>query len=253
MIRAVVINRCFEVTVGNRIEYKQDGITNEGQVIDIKIEENQYIFTVVSKDGKIQIKASDIVTVGLLYDVSNDLARTELNHKLRRDGTTYFDHARDVSYISGNIGYDIQYCDDRLVTVEDRLYCIAHLHDLLEDTDWTEQDLREFLKSCVVEDGDQDVDFVVDNVVALSCFGETKEDRHNDAIIKLTGCSIETCVVKLADISSNFETVELLSDPMKYVAESIEKIEAMDVQRFNNEALNDITNEILNELKSFKV
>jgi len=134
-----------------------------------------------------------------------DFARNAHGTQLRKDGTEYITHPLAAAEIIAEIGLD-----------EDSL-CAALLHDCIEDTDATYEDIRKLFGKDVAE--------IVDGVTKLSRVTYTsKEEEQMENLRKMLiamAQDIRVILIKIADRLHNMRTME-------YVAEDKQREKALE-------------------------
>ena len=123
-----------------------------------------------------------------------EYATTHHGDQCRRSGEPYIIHPLNVAYILADIGLD------------DSTICAALLHDVVEDTDATDEDLRR-------DFGEE----VADMVAGVTKLGEmqfsTVEEQQAEDYRKMflaMGKDIRVIIIKLADRLHNMRTLKLL-------------------------------------------
>lgn len=122
---------------------------------------------------------------------------SEIKHKgqLRNSGEEYFIHPVAVSMILAGLQMD------------DQTICAGLMHDLLEDTDYTKEQM--------IEDFGEEIAELVDGVTKLSKLkNQTKEENQNENIRKMVlamANDIRVIIIKLADRLHNLRTLEYMS------------------------------------------
>ena len=124
-----------------------------------------------------------------------NLAENKHHNQYRKSGESYIIHPLNVAYILAEIGLD------------DSTICAALLHDVVEDTDVTDEDLRN-------EFGDEIADMVA-GVTKLSevKFSSIEEQQVEDyrKMFLAMGKDIRVIILKLADRLHNMRTLKHLS------------------------------------------
>ncbi len=134
---------------------------------------------------------TDVDLITKAYNMS------ELKHKgqLRNSGEEYFIHPVAVSMILAGLKMD------------DQTICAGLMHDLLEDTDYT--------KDQMIADFGEEITELVDGVTKLSKLkNQTKEENQNENIRKMVlamANDIRVIIIKLADRLHNLRTLEYMS------------------------------------------
>ena len=134
------------------------------------------------------------VDTKLIMEAYN-LAENKHHDQFRKSGESYIIHPLNVAYILADIGLD------------DNTICAALLHDVVEDTDVTDEDLRK-------EFGDEIADMVA-GVTKLSevNFSTIEEQQVEDyrKMFLAMGKDIRVIILKLADRLHNMRTLKHLS------------------------------------------
>ena len=137
-----------------------------------------------------------------------NLAEEKHHNQYRKSGESYIIHPLNVAYILAEIGLD------------DSTICAALLHDVVEDTDVTDEDLRK-------EFGDEIADMVA-GVTKLSevNFSSIEEQQAEDyrKMFLAMGKDIRVIILKLADRLHNMRTLKHLSRE-RQIANSKETME----------------------------
>ena len=137
-----------------------------------------------------------------------NLAEEKHHNQYRKSGESYIIHPLNVAYILAEIGLD------------DSTICAALLHDVVEDTDVTDNDLRK-------EFGDEIADMVA-GVTKLSevNFSTIEEQQVEDyrKMFLAMGKDIRVIILKLADRLHNMRTLKHLSRE-RQIANSKETME----------------------------
>lgn len=134
---------------------------------------------------------SDLKLIRRAYD----FAKEKHGNQLRKSGEPYIIHPVQVAYILADLGLD------------DSTICAALLHDVVEDTDITKEDLaREFSK---------EIEELVDGVTKLETLKYTSaEEQQVENYRKMflaMGKDIRVIIIKLADRLHNMRTLKFLS------------------------------------------
>ena len=149
-------------------------------------------------------KAFDTELIGRAYD------KAKLLHagQLRKSGEPYLIHPIEVAIILAQLGMD----DETLVG--------GLLHDVVEDTPYTREEL--------VEDFGEDVALLVDGVTKLGTLKfDNKEEAQAETLRKMflaMSKDIRVLIIKLADRLHNMRTIEFMK-PEKIIEKSRETIE----------------------------
>ena len=143
-----------------------------------------------------QMKKNNRKTNTKLIIKAYNLANNSHNGQLRKSGEPYIVHPLQVAYILSTIELD------------DETICAALLHDVVEDTDITNEDIkREF---------SPDIAYLVEGVTKLSKFQEniTIKERQVEDYRKMflaMGKDIRVILIKLADRLHNMRTLKFLA------------------------------------------
>ena len=134
---------------------------------------------------------SDLKLIRRAYD----FAKEKHGNQLRKSGEPYIIHPVQVAYILADLGLD------------DSTICAALLHDVVEDTHITQEDLiREFSK---------EIEELVDGVTKLENLKYTSaEEQQVENYRKMflaMGKDIRVIIIKLADRLHNMRTLKFLS------------------------------------------
>ena len=136
-------------------------------------------------------KKSDIKLIRRAYD----FAKEKHGNQLRMSGEPYIIHPTQVAYILADLGLD------------DNSVCSALLHDVVEDTDVTHDDLVNIFN--------QEIADMVDGVTKLSKLNyESVEEAQVENYRKMflaMGKDIRVIMIKLADRLHNMRTLRFLS------------------------------------------
>ncbi len=146
-----------------------------------------------------------------IVDKAFDIANSYHVGQLRRSGEPYIIHPIAVANILIDLGMDYQ------------SIVAALLHDVVEDTDYTLEQLT--------EDFGEDVALIVDGVTKLGKVQlnsrETKEEQQAENVRKMLlamSKDIRVIIVKLADRLHNMRTLEFV-DPQKQRDKALETLE----------------------------
>ena len=124
------------------------------------------------------------------YNLANEKHKDQKRHS----GEPYIIHPMNVAYILADVGLD------------DSTICAALLHDVIEDTDVTDQDIRN-------QFGDEIAD-MVEGVTKLGTMNfVTVEERQVEDYRKMflaMGKDIRVIIIKLADRLHNMRTLKYL-------------------------------------------
>lgn len=135
-------------------------------------------------------KNYDVDLIGRAYDKAKELH----NGQLRKSGEPYFIHPVNVAIILAQLGMD------------DRTIIGGLLHDVVEDTDYTREQL--------VEDFDEEVAQLVDGVTKLGAIKfENKEAYQAENFRKMflaMSKDIRVLIIKLADRLHNMRTIQFM-------------------------------------------
>lgn len=147
------------------------------------------IYDVISKKKEIT-KRVDTKLIMKAYNLANDKHK---NQK-RGSGEPYIIHPLNVAYILASIGLD------------DNTICAALLHDVVEDTDVTNEDLKDIFGTEVAE--------MVAGVTKLSSIQfatvEEKQVENYRRMFLAMGKDIRVILIKLADRLHNMRTLKYL-------------------------------------------
>ncbi len=133
----------------------------------------------------------DIELIGRAYDVAEEMHRGQL----RKSGEPYLIHPMAVSVILSELGMDEQ----TLVA--------GLLHDVVEDTPYTEEEL--------IRDFGEEVGLLVDGVTKLGSLKfESKEERQVENLRKMflaMSKDIRVLIIKLSDRLHNLRTINYMT------------------------------------------
>jgi len=134
----------------------------------------------------------DIELVGKAFDVAEKMHAGQM----RKSGEPYFIHPMSVTKILAELGMD----DNTLVA--------GLLHDVVEDTSYTEEELA--------KDFGEEVRVLVDGVTKLGTIAfDNKEEKQAENLRKMflaMSKDIRVLIIKLADTLHNLRTINYLSD-----------------------------------------
>ena len=156
------------------------------------------------QEAKIEYTIEDIIAKAKKHNRKTDtklitrayeFARTNHGNQVRMSGEPYIVHPVQVAYILADLGLD------------DSTICAALLHDVVEDTDVTKEDMiREFGK---------EIANMVDGVTKLSKLNyESVEEAQIENYRKMflaMGKDIRVIMIKLADRLHNMRTLKFLT------------------------------------------
>ena len=155
----------------------------------VKNIENITIQKVIEK-RKERFRRVDSKLINKAFNMANDKHGTQL----RRSGEPYIIHPLNVAYILADIGMD----DDTI--------CAAILHDIVEDTDITIEDIK--------KEFGEDIALMVAGVTKLGNIQfESSEERQAEDYRKMflaMGKDIRVILIKLADRLHNMRTLKFL-------------------------------------------
>ena len=136
-----------------------------------------------------------------MTQVTKALTFAEKAHKgqVRKDGVPYIDHPKQVAVIAlelleksrGSYSLSLWYSESCEI-----VECAALLHDVVEDTDYTIDDILELFGSKIAD--------VVDEITHKKQEGQS----DNDYLMGIIKGHFLTKIVKLADITHNLSTSE---------------------------------------------
>lgn len=134
---------------------------------------------------------SDLKLIKRAYD----FAKEKHGNQLRKSGEPYIIHPVQVAYILADLGLD------------DSTICAALLHDVVEDTNITQEDLeKEFSK---------EIEELVDGVTKLGNLkyisAEEQQVENYRKMFLAMGKDIRVIIIKLADRLHNMRTLKFLS------------------------------------------
>lgn len=122
-----------------------------------------------------------------------DYACEKHANQYRKSGEPYIIHPLNVAYILANLGLDTQ------------TICAALLHDVVEDTDATEEDIQKRFGTEIME--------LVEGVTKLSQLFKTIEEKQTENYKKMFIAmekDIRVIILKLADRLHNVSTLQHL-------------------------------------------
>ena len=133
----------------------------------------------------------DIELIGRAYDVAEEMHRGQL----RKSGEPYLIHPMAVAEILAELGMD----EETIVA--------GLLHDVVEDTEYTEEDL--------IADFGEDIALLVDGVTKLASIKfESKEERQAENLRKMflaMSKDIRVLIIKLSDRLHNLRTINYMT------------------------------------------
>lgn len=133
----------------------------------------------------------DIKLIGRAYDVAEEMHRGQL----RKSGEPYLIHPMAVAEILADLGMD----EETIVA--------GLLHDVVEDTEYTEEDL--------IADFGEDIALLVDGVTKLASLKfESKEERQAENLRKMflaMSKDIRVLIIKLSDRLHNLRTINYMT------------------------------------------
>ena len=144
----------------------------------------------VLENAKKSNRRADLKLIRRAYD----FAKSKHGDQLRRSGEPYIIHPVQVAYILSTLGLD------------ESTICAALLHDVIEDTDVTLQDLSKEFSPEIAE--------MVDGVTKLKQIGhasieENQVENYRKMFLAM-GKDIRVIIIKLADRLHNMKTLEFL-------------------------------------------
>ncbi len=139
-------------------------------------------------------------TLGEQYVKAITLIKTKFSDKVDKGGHPYIGHLFSVSRSIGDVIDDLTMTgvDEEVITFYRKAEIVALLHDILEDTDTTEDGLRE-------EGFDDDI---IQAVVAIT--RRKDEKLYFDFIERVKECDLAK-VVKIYDLEDNMDIKRLKS------------------------------------------
>ena len=144
----------------------------------------------VLENAKKSNRRADLKLIRRAYD----FAKSKHGDQLRRSGEPYIIHPVQVAYILSTLGLD------------ESTICAALLHDVIEDTDVTLQDLSKEFSPEIAE--------MVDGVTKLGKLNYTSEQEQQvenyRKMFLAMGKDIRVIIIKLADRLHNMRTLEFL-------------------------------------------
>lgn len=151
---------------------------------EVKIED--VIGVVKKKKGKRDVK---------IIQKAYEFARSKHGEQLRKSGEPYIIHPVQVAYTLANLDLD------------DNTICAALLHDVLEDTDTSYDDL--------IKEFNEEVAYMVDGVTKLSKLQyasvEEQQVENYRKMFLAMGKDIRVILIKLADRLHNMRTLKFLT------------------------------------------
>lgn len=133
----------------------------------------------------------DIELIGKAYDISEEMHRNQL----RKSGEPYLIHPMAVAEILADLGMD----EETIIA--------GLLHDVVEDTPYTNEDLR--------RDFGDEVELLVDGVTKLGSIKfESKEERQAENLRKMflaMSKDIRVLIIKLSDRLHNLRTINYMT------------------------------------------
>ncbi|MDD5922744.1 MAG: HD domain-containing protein, partial [Eubacteriales bacterium] len=152
----------------------------------------------------LQYKNYDTELIGRAYDKAKELHAGQL----RKSGEPYLIHPIAVAIILAQLGMD------------DSTLAAGLLHDVVEDTDYTLDQLR--------DDFDDEIALLVEGVTKLGAIKfESKEEAQAEKFRRMflaMSKDIRVLIIKLADRLHNMRTIEFMT-PEKIVEKSEETLE----------------------------
>ncbi len=137
-----------------------------------------------------------------------NIAKEKHKDQKRNSGEPYIIHPLNVAYILADVGLD------------DNTICAALLHDVVEDTDFTDADIRQIF-------GDEIADMVAGITKLGTMMFESVEERQVEDYRKMflaMGKDIRVIIIKLADRLHNMRTLKYLKRE-RQIANSRETME----------------------------
>lgn len=137
-----------------------------------------------------------------IVEIAKSIAEEAHKNQYRNDGTTpYMSHIEGVVEILRNTQ---KFIDDmhKFALINDEVYAVAYLHDTLEDTNVTEEMLREKLPFKVVE-----------AVKTLT----RKENQSYDEYLANVGIQRLSRIVKIADMLHNLTSSPSKNQKARYI------------------------------------
>ena len=145
----------------------------------------------VLENAKKSNRRADLKLIRRAYD----FAKSKHGEQLRRSGEPYIIHPVQVAYILSTLGLD------------ESTICAALLHDVIEDTDYTYDDIKEMFSKEVAD--------LVDGVTKLGQIKyQSKEETQAENLRKMflaMAKDIRVILIKLADRFHNMRTLKYLA------------------------------------------
>ena len=133
----------------------------------------------------------DFDKIGKAYDIAEEKHRNQL----RKSGEPYLIHPLHVALILADLGMDTD------------TICAGLLHDVIEDTDYTQED--------IIRDFGENVSLLVDGVTKLSALKfDSSEERQAENLRKMflaMSKDIRVIIIKLADRLHNLRTINYMT------------------------------------------
>ncbi len=181
---------------------------------DVASEETDVVFNRYPKDIQAQFV---ILAKWRVYDtVPLELIKHKLEHVLRKGGETAVDHCVRVKNLAKSL------CSFLSLTDNEKLYVshVALLHDILEDSDMTAQELYNIYK--YVGYSTEFCKNVVEGVVALSDHyvpteGVNRLERKRKEADRLGECSDLIKLIKIADLIDNTNSMHFFDEDFQKI------------------------------------